>query len=737
MIRPERLSLLKIAIHETSISQFLNEIPKYPYFQIRDLSESESGKFYEKMYHERSILSKDIDMLNHKVNEIEENLISLFQNLEIDPDDIEKPRNDEKYELEVDNVEELVDILHEQTENESRRVKNYFQSIKQYEKDLDYTYFIKKAIDWLKKFSINREILKWFDQYVFKLFFIDRKEYDNFLVGLEHEDIPRAIQSESITEDKTVFFIITHEKHSDQIDEIVNNFGGEKIENLPDYIDEEGINTESLEEDIDFYLNRIERSQELIKDAKSKTRRLKYRAFLEILENIRIYIRLERKFYSSSHKQIVHLEAFVPRKDQDKICKELFRKFEPKIKIVAKPVKRACAYEEEGKKGSQERREDLKKSDFNVINKMMGRKKKQKSEKVEEVGYKREEEDIYSNELDNLPSLVKTPKMFRPFRRLVDLYGIPNYSEVDPTPVFAFTFSFLFGLMFGDVGHGIVFVIIGFILIFLSKKPHIKDSFKDFGYIFIWMGVSSVIGGFIYGEFFGHHIIINGEPFVLFANPLENIIDVLQFAILIGVAHLSLGWLIAGVNYILNKRIYLAFVDPFLKIVLISCGTYLIFNWGFEIMVWLQKPYPILLALVPAIGLILGKPIGKIVFNISYLQDEDVSEMLGEATIDVGETYLSILSNVASYSRILALAMAHIGLMLMVTTVAELLSDIRWIVIIGGNAFVILLEGIIASIHSLRLQFYEFFGKFFLADGVAYESEEVKNEYSLVEFSKV
>ena len=172
MARPIELSLLKIALHESSVSSFLNEIPKYPYFKIRDLSESESGAFYQKMFHEKSILSADIEMLNHKINEIEENLIYLFQKLRIDPDDVSIPPSNEKYEMKVENVEELVDILHEQTENESRRIRGYFESIESYEEELEYSTILKNSLKWMNEnYHPTLDKLRVFKHYLFKIYY--------------------------------------------------------------------------------------------------------------------------------------------------------------------------------------------------------------------------------------------------------------------------------------------------------------------------------------------------------------------------------------------------------------------------------------------------------------------------------------------------------------------------------------------------------------------------------------
>ena len=190
-----------------------------------------------------------------------------------------------------------------------------------------------------------------------------------------------------------------------------------------------------------------------------------------------------------------------------------------------------------------------------------------------------------------------------------------------------------------------------------------------------------------------------------------------------------------------NGKTYLAFADPFWKILILIGGASVIFRYSFNIDEWFSPdsfpPYPILLTIIPALLLLISKPIGRII-GIKYLKKESVGGLLGEQAFDVAETFLSIISNVASYSRLLALAMAHMGLMLVIMEMVKLFNSIIAIIIIVilGNLFVILLESVLAAIHALRLTFYEFFSKFYLANGIPYKHTEINSNYSLIEYKE-
>jgi len=173
----------------------------------------------------------------------------------------------------------------------------------------------------------------------------------------------------------------------------------------------------------------------------------------------------------------------------------------------------------------------------------------------------------------------------------------------------------------------------------------------------------------------------------------------------------------------------------------------MVINWrnyfntfGFDIYVWMAPPYPILLPLLPGLLLILLKPFGKF-FRVSYLKEETIGGLIGEGTMESFETLLSIMSNVASYVRILALALAHISLMIAIQSMMNLIQSggvvneiISIIGSIFGNMIVILLEGLLVFINAIRLHFYEFFFKFYQGTGVKYVPFHLNDKNSVVFF---
>jgi len=109
---------------------------------------------------------------------------------------------------------------------------------------------------------------------------------------------------------------------------------------------------------------------------------------------------------------------------------------------------------------------------------------------------------------------------------LTKLYGLPSYDEVDPTPVMAVTFPLIFGLMFGDLGHGLILFLGALLLSFIIKSP---EEWRTFCRILAACGFAAVIAGLLFGEAFGKHLLPS-----LWFDPFESPVTFLIFSLMIG-----------------------------------------------------------------------------------------------------------------------------------------------------------------------------------------------------------
>ncbi|MEM2739801.1 MAG: V-type ATPase 116kDa subunit family protein, partial [Candidatus Bathyarchaeia archaeon] len=161
---------------------------------------------------------------------------------------------------------------------------------------------------------------------------------------------------------------------------------------------------------------------------------------------------------------------------------------------------------------------------------------------------------------DHPPTVIETPKPLKVFERLAVAYGLPSYHEFNPAIFFSITFPIIFGLMFADIGHGLLLLILGLACIRAKRKGggygEIIGYFVDNGLFFVSLGISSIVGGLLYGDIFGFHGVIHPVGFSIKVgntwipiggyNPVAmlehgNLMPMFKFALFVGAIHITLG----------------------------------------------------------------------------------------------------------------------------------------------------------------------------------------------------
>ena len=328
---------------------------------------------------------------------------------------------------------------------------------------------------------------------------------------------------------------------------------------------------------------------------------------------------------------------------------------------------------------------------------------------------------VISDELEDnklLPPTKLLNKAFvKPFEVLVGLYGVPSYGEMDPTTFISLTYLLLFGMMFGDLGQGIVFILLG---LFLYKAT--KNSI---GLIVTYVGIASSIFGLVYGSFFGNEEFIEEylhlKPLV---NPMHQNELILSVTIAVGVFLIIIALILNIVKYFKNKQIGKALVD---KNGLIGLVFYLILL-GLTIDFLTVKKMITNTALassliiIPIIIIFLSHPLQHLIDRKKPLLPEEKGTFFIEAFFELFEGLLSILSNTVSFVRVGAFALNHVGFFMAFSILGEMQGATgNVLIMIFGNVFVILLEGMVVAIQALRLEYYELFSRFFDGDGIPFE----------------
>lgn len=297
-----------------------------------------------------------------------------------------------------------------------------------------------------------------------------------------------------------------------------------------------------------------------------------------------------------------------------------------------------------------------------------------------------------------VPVPVQNRGLLRPFAVLVQQYGVPRYGEFDPTLLFAITFAGMFGMMFGDIGHGAVILLTGLVL---------RRRIKSFTYLFVIAGATSMLFGWLYGSVFG----VEHWLHPLWIAPMSDPIYMLGVALAWGVAFLTLGSAIAITNRLLSGELAEAFFGPGGVFALL---LYLALIGG---MVSLARGYGFPLVATGIIALTLALLIG----HQWHSSRAPYGERILTTLIETFEIVNGYIASSLSFLRVAAFSLNHVALSLAVFTLANSMDTVgHWIVLILGNLFVIVLEGTIVAIQTLRLEYYEGFSRYFYGDGTPF-----------------
>jgi V/A-type H+-transporting ATPase subunit I len=319
----------------------------------------------------------------------------------------------------------------------------------------------------------------------------------------------------------------------------------------------------------------------------------------------------------------------------------------------------------------------------------------------------------------DVPVLFKQPPFLKPFELLVSGYGTPSYRMIDPTVFVGITFLLMFGMMFGDVGHGLVLLAGGLLTAFKSKKWH------EAGKLGAYCGVVSMVFGFLFGSFFG---VENLLP-TLWLKPLEEMTDLFAAAIGFGVVMVSLGIILNIINSFRAHSFWENFFDksgPLVGVVYwagIGIVLKIIISGGDS----LNPAVFYGLFIAPLAVFTARGPLLKVMGKQRCSCPDGIGTYIMESAVEVMEILMGYLANTISFIRVAAFGLAHAGLFVAVFSLARVVSSrpggilLSSLVLILGNVVIILLEGLVVTIQALRLEYYEFFGKFFKGLGSKYE----------------
>jgi len=304
----------------------------------------------------------------------------------------------------------------------------------------------------------------------------------------------------------------------------------------------------------------------------------------------------------------------------------------------------------------------------------------------------------HASEQARVPTLLSPNRLLSPFTSLVTQYGVPRYGEIDPSSVFAATFVLMFGMMFGDVGHGAVILLAALLL--RRRLGH----FTIFG---VSAGLSSAAFGAVYGSVFGFEELLHP----LWLSPLSDPTLLLQVALGWGIGFLLLMTVMSIYNRLTEGDWRSALLGSH---GLVSIGLYLGLLWG-GWNAYRGDGFGLWPSLMVA---------GSLAALAGYKWANSASPPAERLMVVVVETFETITGNLSatlSFLRVAAFSLNHVALAIAVFTLADMLEPLgHWLMVIFGNVFILVLEGAIVTIQALRLEYYEGFTRFYAGDGHAF-----------------
>ena len=329
-------------------------------------------------------------------------------------------------------------------------------------------------------------------------------------------------------------------------------------------------------------------------------------------------------------------------------------------------------------------------------------------------------EDDHDSYFGEPPTKLENPKLFKPFEMFVGMYGLPAHNEMDPTLFVGLTYSFIFGVMFGDVGQGLLLVIVGALVYHFKKSP--------LAGIIATAGVFSTIFGFMFGSVFGFEDVI--QP--LWLRPIDHMTTlpfvgklntVFIVSIAFGMGLIVIAMVLHIINAFREHDTQSTWFDPNGVAGLVFYGSVA----AVVILFMSGRPTPggIVLAVmfgVPLLLILFKEPLTNRLKKKKEKIKEGKVMFFVEGFFELFEMLLSYFSNTLSFVRIGAFAVSHAAMMEVVLMLAGVESgNTNWVVVVLGNLFVCLMEGLVVGIQVLRLEYYEMFSRFYKGSGRKFE----------------
>ncbi len=321
---------------------------------------------------------------------------------------------------------------------------------------------------------------------------------------------------------------------------------------------------------------------------------------------------------------------------------------------------------------------------------------------------------------ESVPTALKNNRFVKPFEYITNQFSPPSSNEVDPNPSMSLWYWLIFGIMMGDVGYGIVMLVAFGSLLKFGK---LRGAMKDLVNIFFYTGITAMFAGFIFGSMFGATL------YTPLLDPISDPIPMLIISLILGVIHIIHGLVLKLINSYKQKDMLGGLSDAGSWIFILVGLSLLIVGNFIELPSIVQNLLTYTSYVLMAIGVIF----------ILLFSGRDQKTIPGKITSAFAGLYssTSYLSDILSYSRILALALSTA----VIAFTMNLLAQMVWssipvlgilfgiVIYLIGHTFNFVMGMLSAYVHAGRLQYLEFYGKFYEGGGYLFEPLQLQLKY--------
>ncbi len=385
---------------------------------------------------------------------------------------------------------------------------------------------------------------------------------------------------------------------------------------------------------------------------------------------------------------------------------------------------------------------------------------------VSETEEKEEHEAHEAKPAESPPVLLRNPKPIKPFEMLVNMFGTPNYHEIDPTIVFSLAFPMMFGIMVGDAGYGILWMAYG-IWLLRRWRDRPWGFWKNLLVAFIWGGFwATIFGAFVFAEAFGvpFHAPLNPAsaaeafnwsdnvlhfsiPIFPLLEKLKQVPDFIIMSVTVAALHLGVGYIIGvlddirhSVKHALGKVGWFLILFALYVVIIVRAARWPLVNgsepWGYAIWNGPLGWFPRGGVAMPSVGFTTANEIPLLALGM--LGAGVVLVLATEGVLNIMELF-GLLANIISYARLAGIGVAEEAVIFALNVIAldyfilpgSIGGIIAGVVLMAlSNLLIFLLSTISGTIQSIRLNYVEFFLKFYKGTGTLFRpfGERTKSE---------